>query len=166
MATLSTGIRTYDNSLFQPQNLTYFRTAQKLNDRQARWSLYLLEFDIKLIHLPGTQMVQSDTLSHRPNHGIDESMGREEQTLLPDNMFINLLDIDLQERILNSSDKMTDIKTTLEIIIKEGLTNLQNDLANWKIEDIDGRKTIFYKGKNYIPNDQELRRDIVKMLGL
>ena len=40
-------------------------------------------------------MVQSDTLSQRPNHGIDESTGREEQTLLPDNMFINLMDINL-----------------------------------------------------------------------
>ena len=137
------------------KNLTYFRTAQKLNDSQARWSLYLSEFDIKLIHLPGTQMVQSNALSQRPNHGINESTGRKEQTLLPDNMFINLLDINLQEQILNSSDKMTDIQTTLETIIKEGPTNLQNDLANWKIEDIDGRKTIFYKGKNYILNDQE-----------
>ena len=138
------------------KNLTYFRTAQKLNDRQARWSLYLSKFDIKLIHLPDTRMVQSDALLWRPNHGIDESTGKEEQTLLPDNMFINLMDIDLQEWILNSSDKTTDIKTTLETIMKEGLTNLQNDLANWKIEDVDGRKTIFYKEKNYIPNDQEL----------
>ena len=138
------------------KNLTYFRTAQKLNDRLARWSLYLSEFDIKLIHLPGTQMVQSDALSQRPDHGINESTGREEQTLLPDNMFINLLDIDLQEWILNSSDKTTDIKTTLETIMKEGPTNLQNDLANWKIEDVDGKRTIFYKEKNYIPDDQEL----------
>ena len=45
------------------KNLTYFRMAQKLNDRQARWSLYLLEFDIKLIHLPGSKMIQSDALS-------------------------------------------------------------------------------------------------------
>ena len=44
------------------KNLTYFGTAQKLNDRQARWSLYLLEFDIKLKHLPSTWMVQSDAL--------------------------------------------------------------------------------------------------------
>ena len=36
------------------KNLTYFRTAQKLNDRQARWLLYLSEFNIKLIHLPGS----------------------------------------------------------------------------------------------------------------
>ena len=84
-------------------------------------------------------MVQSNALSQRPDHGIDESTGREEQTLLPDDMFINLIDIDLQEQILNSSDKMTDIKTTLETIMKEGPTNLQNDLANWKIEDVDGR---------------------------
>ena len=145
------------------KNLTYFRTAQKLNDQQARWSLYLSEFNIKLIHLPGTQMVQSDALSWRPNHGIDESTGKEEQTLLLENMFINLLDINLQEWILNSSDKMMDIKITSETIIEKGPTNLQNDLANWKIEDIDGRKTIFYKGKNYIPNDQELWRDIIKM---
>ena len=45
------------------KNLTYFRMAQKLNDRQARWSLYLSEFDIKLIHLPGSKMIQSDALS-------------------------------------------------------------------------------------------------------
>ena len=40
------------------KNLTYFRTTQKLNSRQARWSLYLSEFDIKLVHLPGTEMIQ------------------------------------------------------------------------------------------------------------
>ena len=43
------------------KNLTYFRTAQKLNQQQARWSLYLS--DISLIHLPGSKMIQSDTLS-------------------------------------------------------------------------------------------------------
>jgi hypothetical protein len=45
------------------KNLTYFRTAQKLNRRQARWSLYLSKFDVKLIHLPGSKMIQSDALS-------------------------------------------------------------------------------------------------------
>jgi len=45
------------------KNLTYFRTAQKLNRRQARWSLFLLEFDLKLIHTPGSKMIQSDALS-------------------------------------------------------------------------------------------------------
>jgi RNase H-like domain found in reverse transcriptase/Reverse transcriptase (RNA-dependent DNA polymerase) len=45
------------------KNLTYFQMAQKLNDRQARWLLYLSGFDLKLIHLPEMNMVQSDALS-------------------------------------------------------------------------------------------------------
>jgi RNase H-like domain found in reverse transcriptase/Reverse transcriptase (RNA-dependent DNA polymerase) len=47
------------------RNLTYFRKAQKLSDGQARWSLFLSEFDIKLQHLPGNKMILSDALSRR-----------------------------------------------------------------------------------------------------
>jgi hypothetical protein len=65
------------------KNLMYFWTAQKLNDRQARWSLYLSGFDIKLIHLPGTKMVQSDTLSRRPDYGAKGQFDDEEKTMLP-----------------------------------------------------------------------------------
>ena len=32
------------------KNLAYFRTAQKLNHHQARWSLYLSHFHFSLIH--------------------------------------------------------------------------------------------------------------------
>ena len=48
------------------QNLTFFRSAQKLNQQQAQWSLYLSEFDVKLLHQPGSKMIQSDALSQRP----------------------------------------------------------------------------------------------------
>jgi hypothetical protein len=36
-------------------------------------------------------------------------------------------------------------------------------LEDWKIEKIDDQKMIFYKGKQYIPKDQELQRDILKL---
>ena len=45
------------------KNLTYYREAKKLNRWQARWSLYLSEFNVKLVHTPGNKMVQSDALS-------------------------------------------------------------------------------------------------------
>ena len=45
------------------KNLTYYQEVRKLNRRQARWSLYLSEFDIKLIHTLGMKMVLSDALS-------------------------------------------------------------------------------------------------------
>ena len=38
------------------RNLTYFKKAQKLNRRQARWHTELQEYDFQLIHKPGTQM--------------------------------------------------------------------------------------------------------------
>jgi len=51
------------------KNLEYFMTAKKLNRRQARWSLYLAQFDFKLIYRPGRSMGKPDTLSRRPDHG-------------------------------------------------------------------------------------------------
>jgi hypothetical protein len=48
MATLYSRIRTHDIGTHDYQNLTYFQKAQKLLDQQARWSLFISEFDIKL----------------------------------------------------------------------------------------------------------------------
>ena len=39
------------------KNLEYFHTAQKFNRRQARWSLFLSQFDLQLQHISGTKMV-------------------------------------------------------------------------------------------------------------
>ena len=55
------------------KNLTYFRTAQKLNRRQARWSLFLTQFELQLKHVPGTRMVQSDTLSRLQHLNLEDN---------------------------------------------------------------------------------------------
>jgi hypothetical protein len=102
-------------------------------------------------------MVQSDALSRRPDYGMDEQMEEEDKVVLPDNLFINLLDTELQERILNGKELDLDIKNAIKTLIEEGPTSLKNDLQDWKIEEIDGRKTIFFKRKNYISKDLELR---------
>ena len=39
------------------KNLTYYQDARKINQRQAQWSLFLSEFDIKMVHISGTKMV-------------------------------------------------------------------------------------------------------------
>ena len=51
------------------KNLEHFRTAKKLNRRQARWSLYLANFDFTLHHKPGRSMGKPDALSRRADHG-------------------------------------------------------------------------------------------------
>jgi hypothetical protein len=101
-------------------------------------------------------MVQSVALSRRPDYGTDKRIKEEDKVVLPDNLFINLLDTELQERILNGKELDLDVKNATETLMEEGPTNLKNDLQDWKIEEIDGQKTIFFKGKNYIPKDMEL----------
>ena len=51
------------------KNLEYFRTAKKLNRRQARWSLFLARFDFVLHHRPGKSMGKPNALSRRADHG-------------------------------------------------------------------------------------------------
>jgi hypothetical protein len=64
---------------------------------------------------------------------------------------------------LNGKELDLDIKNAIETLMEEGPTSLKNDLQDWKIEEMDRQKMIFFKGKNYILKDLELRQDIVKM---
>jgi Integrase zinc binding domain/Chromo (CHRromatin Organisation MOdifier) domain len=144
------------------QNLTYFQKAQKLSDRQARWSLFLSEFDIKLQHLPGNKMILSDALSRKLDHFPEEDKTKEEILLL-DNLFLNLLDVNLRDRITKNKEYDFDVTKAIELLQEEGPTSIQNGLEDWKIEEVDDQKTIFYKGKQYVLKDQELRQDILKL---
>ena len=44
-------------------NLTYFKVAQKLNQKQARWMQELAEFDFELQHVPSKCHIPTDFLS-------------------------------------------------------------------------------------------------------
>ena len=50
------------------RNLTYFRTAQTLNRRQAQWSLYLSQFDYSLTHRAGKHSAKPNALSRCIDH--------------------------------------------------------------------------------------------------
>ncbi|ESK81520.1 hypothetical protein Moror_15670 [Moniliophthora roreri MCA 2997] len=66
------------------KNLTYFRTAQKLNRRQARWSLFLSEFDLGLIHVPGKSITQADALSRQSNEQDEVDSDNKDIIMLPE----------------------------------------------------------------------------------
>jgi hypothetical protein len=52
------------------KNMEYFQKSQKLNRRQARWSLYLSRFDFALFHQPGHLMGRPDALSRCLDHRV------------------------------------------------------------------------------------------------
>ena len=130
------------------QNLTYFKSAQKLNRQQARWSLYLSEFDIKLVHIPGLKMIQSDALSWQPDFIPEEDNNNNNRTLLPKHMFINLIDTNQQDRIANAENYDFDVKNALEMLLEKGPLTLQQDLEDWKLEKHNDKNVLFYKNKN------------------
>jgi hypothetical protein len=80
------------------KNLSYFRSAQKLNRRQARWGIFLSEFDLKLIHTPEAKMIQSDALSRRPDHITDDDEN-DDKILLPDDIFIKMINLEMNEKL-------------------------------------------------------------------
>jgi len=47
------------------KNLEYFMKAQKLNQRQAQWALYLSRFNFTLKHVSETKIEKADGLSRR-----------------------------------------------------------------------------------------------------
>ena len=114
------------------KNLTYFRSAQKLNCWQARWSLYLSKFDLQLIHVPGNKMIVSNALSYRADHCSGNEHNNKDITLLLDRLFvnsidsepilhvlINLIDTELQEKIANSKDLDTSAAKALKLLLKD-----------------------------------------------
>ena len=165
------------------QNLAYIRKPQRLNRRQARWSLLLTEYNLKLVHIPGTKMIQSDALSWPPDlcpennqDNIDKTLllgglfistfalSKEEpaddteQTLLPDHLLLNTFDLDLHNRIVTSMNwdcVVSDALTTLQM---RGTPPMKSALTDWWHEG----SIVFYRDKCYIPNDIGLRREIVK----
>ena len=145
------------------KNLMYFWEARKLNQRQARWSLYLSEFDVKLVHIAGTKIVQSDALSRWLDFTPKEDTDNENIMMLPDELFKSLIDTELQERILTCEKLDSDAMEALKVLLEAGSTTIWNQLLDWTVERVKGKQVLYYWGKNYILKDEELRKDIAKM---
>jgi len=108
-------------------------------------------------------MFLADALSRRPDMIPDEDHNNEDVVMLPDNLFINLIDIELQQKITNLTDLDIDAANTLKAILGQAPTALQKDLEDWKIDIFDDKNVLFYQGKNYIPKNAELRKEIVQL---
>ena len=76
--------------------------------------------------------------------------------MLPDNLFIQLLNVDLQRRIANTHDHDEEVTKALTTILEQGSPTIRWELGDWIIEKFEGRDIVFFKGKNYIPRDNTL----------
>ena len=88
--------------------------AQKLNRRQARWTLYLSRFDFTLKHILESKMEKADSLSKRPDWEVrvekdnkDEILVKPEQLKVRKTEKIKVIveEVDLLEKVRQSKVK-------------------------------------------------------------
>ena len=114
------------NNISAHKNLTCWQHMQKLNCQQARWSLYLSRFNVQLIHVPKSRMVQSDTLSRWPDHISENDDDNENIVILPDNLFINLIDVKLTKIIESETTSDELVKNILNVISMKGIPPIKS----------------------------------------
>ena len=76
--------------------------------------------------------------------------------LLPENLFINLIDAKLQQCIRDAKDLDPHVDTILQALAQKTSTTLLPDLLDWKMEQIAGDHILYYKDRLYIPKDHTL----------
>ena len=71
------------------KNLQYFTETKQLNRRQARWSLFLADYNFNLKYRSGSLQVVSDALSRKSVYHLTEEDGKNNnQVLLPKELFV------------------------------------------------------------------------------
>jgi hypothetical protein len=141
-------------------NLRHFKVLQTIGHWMAWWTLYLSKFDIKLVHIPGKKNIQADSLLWRPDL-CPQGTDNKDVIVFLEHLFINLINMELQKKIANAKNMDYDAAEAMKELLEQGPKEAKKDLMDWEVEEFEGENILFYKGKNYMPIDAELWREIV-----
>jgi len=148
------------------KNLKYFMKVQKLNRRQARWALYLSRFDFMLKHVPGSKMEKADSLSRRPDWEVGVERDNEDEILVkPEWLEVRRMErveiivegVDLLEKVKKLKVKDNEVVKVVEEIKQAEVKMLRDE--EWR--EVDG--IMYKKGKVYVPKDNILRAEIIRL---
>ncbi|XP_061550331.1 uncharacterized protein LOC133411694, partial [Phycodurus eques] len=78
------------------KNLSYLRTAKRLNPRQARWALFLTRFDFNITYRPGLKNGKPDALSRL--HG-PAAVQPVVETILPGTRVVGVLQCEVEKKV-------------------------------------------------------------------
>ena len=102
-------------------------------------------------------MVQSNALSRQPDLSQKEDNNNKNVTLLPEQMFIQSIDTDLQDLIAQTKNQDCVIVEALEALKTCRTLPMQSALSDWRTDD----NLVFYKNRCYVPDNKGLRRNMV-----
>lgn len=159
----------YTNIYTDHKNLLYFTTQQQLTRRQARWSLYLSEFNFHLIYRKGTLQGKPDALSRRSDYEIkptDITYQSQFQTVIDGTKLYQMSVHSIEDTLFPNSitANATNLAKVLGIDIDiendQLAIHIKNDIANnpslaehWNQEN----GLLFYKNRVYVPESCQTR---------
>ena len=125
----------------------------------------------KLVHVPGTKMIQSDALSQWLDLCSKNKEDKVDKTLLQDGLFISTFTLSKEEPA-DAAERtcywtpLIIASTNRDHVVSDALTTLQSNrtplmksaLSDWRHEN----GIVFYKDKCYVPDDIRLQWEIVK----
>jgi hypothetical protein len=127
------------------KNLSYIKDPRKLSRRQARWALFLQDFDIIWKVLPGTKMAPADALSRRDY--VDTSLDNADTSIVPSPAIINALVLSLVRYIQSSSASDPLVLRALQNLSQETPLFSRSTLADWTFNNGNP----YYKHRLYVP---------------
>jgi len=140
------------------KNLQYFMTSQKLNHRQARWALYLSQFNFTLKHVLGKSMEKADRLSKRLDwqEGVEKD-NKDQKLIKPEwirEAETMIEEGNLKERIKKAQEGDEKVVKAVEELKRAEIKTLKDE--EWEIED----GIVIKKERIYVLKE-ELRGEII-----
>ena len=89
--------------------------VQKLNHRQAQWTLYLSRFNFTLKHVPEIKIGKADGLSKRSDWKVEVEKNNWIQSL--EEVVIEELEVDIVEKIKKARSKDEEVVRIVEEIV-------------------------------------------------
>ena len=129
--------------------------AQKLNRRQARWTLYLSRFDFVLKYILESKMRKADSLSRRPDQEVGVERDNENKTLVKlewlevqrtEGVEVIIEKVDLLEKVKQSRVKDNEVIKAVKEMKQAGVKML-----------------IYKEEKVYVSKDNILRMEIIRL---
>jgi len=147
------------------KNFEYFMKAQKLNQRQARWSLYLSRFDFALKHIASKSIGRADSLSRRVDWAEGVEKDNKNQTIVKKEwlevrtmeQLIEGPEEEIVKKIKEARDKNEEVIKVVEEMKKAGVKMLRDE--EWEIEE----GLVLKEGRVYVPKDEKLRVEIIRL---
>ena len=133
-------------------NLRYFMTSRNLNRRQARWSLFLADYNFEITVRPGSQQIVSDALSRQESMQIapqDDEFKVNQQVLLPRNLFPCIEDCYLKKGAPNDTQvagapQRQDVTHLSVLVSDEDSESLSSDEDDTSATDSDFDTTVYH----------------------